>query len=155
MQYLVAYPGDCDSTAHFCTCLPTITSRFGPWTIWPLDDWAHPQSIWLSQSVDLAHLIYFGFAIYLYFLSISIIIRRGFERFLVQEINVWSPYRPAHFPLFWHSHTLGQASLSKPLPPQMPSPCWFDKWNWLREPDRPLCNLHSEYSAPSYVAIVF
>ena len=33
-----------------------------------MDDWAQPQSIGPSQSVDWAHLIYFGFAIYLYFL---------------------------------------------------------------------------------------
>ena len=33
-----------------------------------MDDLAHPQSIWPNQTVDLAHLIYFGFVIYLYFL---------------------------------------------------------------------------------------
>ena len=54
-----------------------ITSRFGPWTIWPLDNLANRQSIWPSQSVDLAHLIYFGFAIYLYFL-LSINSRRWY-----------------------------------------------------------------------------
>ena len=70
--------------------MEVITSRFGPWTIWPLDDLAHPLSIWPSQSVDLAHLIYFGFAIILFIfpaITISIIIRRGFERFLVQKIS--------------------------------------------------------------------
>ena len=48
----------------------SVTSRLGPCTIGPSQsvDWARPAGRLGPPPVDWAHLIYFGFAIYLYFL---------------------------------------------------------------------------------------
>ena len=52
-----------------------------------MDGLAHPQSIWPSQSVDLAHLDYFGVAVSL-FPAISIIIRRVLSDFWYRKSAV-------------------------------------------------------------------
>ena len=65
--------------------LTRITSPFGPWTIWPLDDLIDPPAVDLAQPVspfgspDVVWLCYLFI-----FPAISVIIRRGFERFYHQ-----------------------------------------------------------------------
>ena len=133
-----------------------ITSRFGPWTIGPTPSRLGPasRSIWPSATWFILALLFIYISCYKYYNTKRFWAILGAENKHKQKINNVKSLPPGPLPyvlaLSHLSLSLGQASLSKPLTQQMPSPCWFDKWNWLREPDR-----HSGYSAPSYVAIIF